>query len=192
MARLDGKLGIVTGAGSRISQVTATLLVERGAAMIINNINGPAAESLACGLKERGLSAFTTTTDTDADLLARHLRVNVGGSLLDAKQAVSQMLARCGGVIINISACTVLSGELVRPMYGTSKAAVVGMARNFPAQYGKQVDSFDGHNAIRYPHTQGTSDDFTRGASVTDAPHPAAGRWAPRRDCQPHGLSYVQ
>jgi hypothetical protein len=86
MARLDGKLGIITGAGSGISQVTATLLLERGAVVIISNIDGPAAESVACGIKERGLFAVPTTTDIDADLLTRVLRVDVSGALLGAKQ----------------------------------------------------------------------------------------------------------
>ncbi len=35
MARLNGKIAIVTGSGSGIGQVTATLLAERGAAVII-------------------------------------------------------------------------------------------------------------------------------------------------------------
>jgi NAD(P)-dependent dehydrogenase (short-subunit alcohol dehydrogenase family) len=191
MARLDGKIGIVTGAGSRIGQVTATLLVERGAAVIISNINPPTAESVVYGLKERGLFGVTTTTGTDADLLARLSRVNVGGSLLGAKQGISQMLVRGGGVMINASAGTVLSGELARPMYGKSNAAIIGMASNIPAQCGKQVDAFDGHNVIRHPQAQDSCDDSARCASVSDAPHPAARRRLPRRDCRPHGLFCV-
>jgi NAD(P)-dependent dehydrogenase (short-subunit alcohol dehydrogenase family) len=162
MAHLDGKIGIVTGAGSGSGQVTATLLAERGAAVISTNINGPAAESVACGHKERGLFAVTTTTNIDADLLARVLRVNVSGSLLGAKQGISQMFARGGGVIINTSAGTALSGKLVRPMYGTSNAAIIGMTCNIATHYGKQGDSFDGQNAIRHPHTRGSCDDSTR------------------------------
>ena len=192
MARLEGKIGIVTGAGSGIGQVTAALLPERGAVVIISNINGPAAESVACGLKERGLFAVPTTTDIDAGLLARVSRVDVSGALLGAKQGISQMLARGGGVIINTSARTVLSRELVRPMYGTSKASIIGMARNIATQYGKLRDSFDGYNVVRHPHTRGSCDDSTRGASVSDTPHPAAMRWPLRRHCQPRGLSYVQ
>ena len=68
---LGGKIGTVSGAGSRIGQVTATLLDERGAAVIISNINGLAAEFMACGLKERGMFAVTTTAEIDADPLAR-------------------------------------------------------------------------------------------------------------------------
>jgi len=192
MARLDENIGIVTGAGSGIGQVTATLLRERGAAVIISNINSPATESVACGLKERGSFAVTTTTDIDVDLLARIPRVNVSGFLLDARQGISQILARGGGVIINTSARTVLSRELVRPMYGTSKASIIGMARNIATQYGKLRDSFDGYNVVRHPHTRGSCDDSTRGASVSDTPHPAATSRPPQRHCQPRGLCCVQ
>jgi NAD(P)-dependent dehydrogenase (short-subunit alcohol dehydrogenase family) len=191
MARLEGKIGIVTGAGSGIGQVTAALLPERGAVVIISNINGPAAESVTCGLKERGLFAVPTTTDIDADLLARVSRVDVSGALLGAKQGISQMLARSGGVIINTSAGAVLSGELVRPIYSTSEAAIIGMTRNIATQYGKQGDSFDGHDAIRHPHTRGSCDNSTPGASVGDTPHLAATRRTPGIHCQPRGLSCV-
>jgi NAD(P)-dependent dehydrogenase (short-subunit alcohol dehydrogenase family) len=182
MARLNGKIAIVTGSGSGIGQVTATLLAERGAAVIIADINGPAAKAVAGGLRERGLSAVATTTDLgdedqiadmvfvavrefggldilynnatllapqvmardmaitgiDADLLALVLRVNVSGSVLAAKYAIPHMLARGGGVIINTSAVAGLLGELDHPMYGTSKAAIIGMTRNIATRYGKQ------------------------------------------------------
>jgi NAD(P)-dependent dehydrogenase (short-subunit alcohol dehydrogenase family) len=182
MARLDGKIAIITGAGSGIGQVTAALLAERGAAVIIADINGQAAKAVADGLQERGLSAVASTTDLgdeaqiadmvqvavrefggldilynnaallapdvmardmaitdiDADILAQVLGVNVSGSLLGAKHAIPHMLARGGGVIINTSAGTAFLGELVRPMYGTSKAAIIGMTRNIATQYGKQ------------------------------------------------------
>ena len=192
MARLDENIGIVTGAGSGIGQVTITFLPEHGAAMIISNINGPATESAAGGLKECGLLAVTTTTDIDKDLLTRVLGVNVSVSLLGAKRGFSQMLSRSGEVIINTGAGTVLSGELVPPMYGTPKGAIIDMNRNIATQYCKQGDSFGGHDAIRHPHTQGSCDDSTRGANVKDTPPPAATSRPPQRHCQPGSFSCAQ
>jgi NAD(P)-dependent dehydrogenase (short-subunit alcohol dehydrogenase family) len=77
-------------------------------------------------------------TDIDADLWDRVLRVNLRGYVLGAKHAVPAMLARGGGVIIHTTSGTGLQGELVRPAYGTSKAAVIGFTRNVATQYGKQ------------------------------------------------------
>lgn len=192
MARLDENIGIVIGAGSGIGQVTITFLPEHGAVMITSNINGPATESVAGGLKECGLFAVTKTTDIDADLLTRVLGVNVSVPLLGVKRGFSQMLSRSGEVMINTSAGTVLSGELVPPMYGTPKAAIIAMNRNIATQYCKQGDSFGGHNAIRHPHTQGSCDDSTRGAGVKNTPPPAATSWPPRRHCQPGSFSCAQ
>lgn len=44
------------------------------------------------------------------------------------------------------------------------------MARNFPTQYGKQADSFDGNSAICHLHTRSSCDDSTGGASISDTP----------------------
>lgn len=77
-------------------------------------------------------------TDTDASLFAQVLNVNVVGYLLGAKHAIPHMLARGGGVIINTSSGAGIQAELVRPMYGTSKAAIIGLTRNIATQYGRQ------------------------------------------------------
>ncbi|MGX1675507.1 SDR family NAD(P)-dependent oxidoreductase [Streptomyces sp. NPDC055400] len=77
-------------------------------------------------------------TDIDPDLWDRVLRVNLRGYALGSKHAIPAMLADGGGVIINTTSGTGLLGELSRPAYGTSKAAIVGLTRNIAAQYGKQ------------------------------------------------------
>lgn len=77
-------------------------------------------------------------TDIDADLFARVLRVNVIGYTLGAKHAIPHMLKRGAGLIINSSSNTALQGDLVRPMYGTSKAGITGLTRHIATQYGKQ------------------------------------------------------
>jgi NAD(P)-dependent dehydrogenase (short-subunit alcohol dehydrogenase family) len=77
-------------------------------------------------------------TDIDADLWDRVMRVNLRGYVLGAKHAIPTMLARGGGVIVHTASGTGLQGELARPAYGTSKAAVIGFTRNVATQYGKQ------------------------------------------------------
>jgi hypothetical protein len=84
--------------------------------VIISNINGLAAEFMACGLKERGMFAVTTTAEIDADPLARVLRVNLSGALLGAKQGPAQVLVR-GEESLSIP-------MLARPLRGTGRSDV--------------------------------------------------------------------
>jgi NAD(P)-dependent dehydrogenase (short-subunit alcohol dehydrogenase family) len=50
MGRLDGKVAIVTGAGSGIGEATARLMAHEGASVVVADIDGTAAERVAGGL----------------------------------------------------------------------------------------------------------------------------------------------
>src|SRR6266550_9060484 len=50
MGRLDGKVAIVTGAGSGIGEATARLMAHEGASVVVADIDGSAAERVAGGL----------------------------------------------------------------------------------------------------------------------------------------------
>ena len=180
MAALTDKVAIVTGSASGIGEATAELLAERGAAVVVADINEAGGEVVAARIRARGFQAVAVRTDlndegdiermvasaatefggvdvlhnnaalTNPDVLGRDgaisetdgplfesvLRVNVVGSLLAAKHAVPQMLARGGGVIINMSSAAGIQGWPDHPMYGISKAALVGLTRDVAAQYG--------------------------------------------------------
>jgi NAD(P)-dependent dehydrogenase (short-subunit alcohol dehydrogenase family) len=79
----------------------------------------------------------TAITDIDPELWDRVMRVNLRGYVLGAKHAIPAMLDRGGGVILHTTSGTGLQGELARPAYGTSKAAIIGFTRNVATQYGK-------------------------------------------------------
>jgi NAD(P)-dependent dehydrogenase (short-subunit alcohol dehydrogenase family) len=79
----------------------------------------------------------TDVVDIDAELFLTILRVNVLGYALATKHAIPRMLDRGGGVIINTSSAAAHSAEMVRPMYATSKAAILGWTRNVATQYGR-------------------------------------------------------
>ena len=73
----------------------------------------------------------------DVDLWDLTMAVNVRGYMLCTKYVVPSMLQRGGGVVINTASGAGLQGELVRPAYGTSKAAIMGFTRSVATQYGK-------------------------------------------------------
>jgi NAD(P)-dependent dehydrogenase (short-subunit alcohol dehydrogenase family) len=182
MGNLNGKVAVVTGAAGGIGKATATLMAQRGAAVVLGDIKGDLVEAAAQDLRDAGHEALgvevdvddeaqveglmaaavqtfggldilhnnaalldpdvvsrdMAITDIDADLFRRVLSVNVVGYLMGAKHAIPRMLERGGGVVINTGSSTGVQSELVRPMYGASKAAVHGMTRNIATQYGKQ------------------------------------------------------
>lgn len=61
--QFEGSLALVTGAASGIGAATATLLGERGAHVVIADINGEGAQQLAKELEERGMAATAITCD---------------------------------------------------------------------------------------------------------------------------------
>ena len=72
-----------------------------------------------------------------SDLCDAVFRVNVIAPILTVKHTVPQMIKRGGGVIINTASVAGVLAQLTRPLYGTSKAAVIGLTRNIATQYGR-------------------------------------------------------
>jgi NAD(P)-dependent dehydrogenase (short-subunit alcohol dehydrogenase family) len=68
----------------------------------------------------------------------RTLAVNLRGPMLGCKHAIPRMLERGGGVIVNTSSASGLTGDLVRTAYGVSKAGLDALTRYVATQYGKR------------------------------------------------------
>jgi NAD(P)-dependent dehydrogenase (short-subunit alcohol dehydrogenase family) len=62
MGRLDGKVAIVTGAGSGIGEATARLMAREGASVVVADINGAEAERVA-GELDRAVAAEVDVSD---------------------------------------------------------------------------------------------------------------------------------
>jgi NAD(P)-dependent dehydrogenase (short-subunit alcohol dehydrogenase family) len=62
MGRLEGKVAIVTGAGSGIGEATARLMAHEGASVVVADIDGPAAERVA-GELDRAVAAEVDVSD---------------------------------------------------------------------------------------------------------------------------------
>ena len=63
MGRLEGKVALITGAGSGIGEACAMLFAEEGARVVVEDINGAAAERVATAIREAGHQAFSVQGD---------------------------------------------------------------------------------------------------------------------------------
>src|SRR5947207_7219225 len=63
MGRLEGKVAIVTGAGSGIGEATARLMVREGASVVVADINGAEAERVAGELGSSAVAAEVDVSD---------------------------------------------------------------------------------------------------------------------------------
>lgn len=82
---------------------------------------------------------------TDLDIVTnpqslwdRAYNINVMGMVRLCRRLIPQMIERGGGSIINISSGTAIRGEAIRPAYGSSKAAILGLTRNIAAAYARK------------------------------------------------------
>lgn len=180
---LDGRVAIVTGGGRGIGEGIATALAASGAFVVVNDINGAAAESVAADLRAKGLRAEGVVADAanydDVEAMmrgiaGRHGRLdilvnNVGivpfdesgpvsrftfpkstpalwdrdinivlrSGLVCSNVALTHMIPRRGGKIVNIGSIAGHTGMVALTVYGAAKAAVIGFTRALAAEVGR-------------------------------------------------------
>ncbi len=79
MARLDGKVAVITGAGSGIGRVAAGLFAAEGARVVVADVVGGDAESAAAEIVGVGGDAVAVTADvSDEDQVATMIATAVG------------------------------------------------------------------------------------------------------------------
>jgi NAD(P)-dependent dehydrogenase (short-subunit alcohol dehydrogenase family) len=106
--------------------ITATVAELGGVDVLVNNHALTAPDVLARDIR---------VADLDPELFARVFRVNVIAYAMAAKHCIPRMIQRGGGVIINIGSAAAHASEAVRPMYGTTKSAVLGLTRNIATHH---------------------------------------------------------
>jgi len=163
--RLAGKTALVTAAGQGIGRATAEAYAREGASVLALDIHAPSLEELACvhGVRTRRFDV-TDQTAIDAlahelgsiDVLFNGAGFVHHGTILDCDDAawdfsfdlnvrsmyrliratLPGMLARGRGSIVNVaSAASSIKGVPNRFVYGTTKAAVIGLTKSIAADF---------------------------------------------------------
>lgn len=159
--RLLNKTALVTAAGQGIGRAIAEAFIREGAQVIATDLNAGLLQGLDCITA----ALDVTDKQQVATFLAKHAHVDVlancagfvhHGSILDCSEAdwdfsfnlnvrsmfrlaqgvLPGMLARGSGSIVNIaSVASSIKGAPNRFIYGTTKAAVIGLTKSIAADY---------------------------------------------------------
>lgn len=165
MNRLNGKLALVTAAGQGIGRASALAMAAEGAEVMATDINSnllqsyagmpnvrtavldvtdvKAVEKLIAGLPPLKVlfncagfvhqGTVLDCADRDWDF---SFNLNVRSMFHTIKAALPRMLQNGGGSIINMaSVCSSIRGLPNRFVYGTTKAAVIGLTKAIAADY---------------------------------------------------------
>ena len=151
----NGKTAIVTGGASGIGLATAELLAERGARVVVWDVNARTeavdvtdARQIAAAIARvpevdilvhsAAIQTYGTAVSTDDATWDRTMLVNVTAAFLVSRAVIPKMLERGGGVISLVGSVQSVGAIANSAAYVTSKHAVLGLAKSIALDYAKQ------------------------------------------------------
>ena len=162
MGRLDGKRALVTAAGQGIGRASAVAMAAEGAQVFATDVNADLLSGMPDGVETFVLNALDdasvsegvaraqpdvlfncagfvhhgTVLDATDDEWDFAFDLNVRSMLRTMRAALPGMVERGSGSIINMSsACSSVIGAPNRFIYGTTKAAVIGMTKSVAVDF---------------------------------------------------------
>ena len=165
MGPLKGQVAVVTAAGQGIGRATAVALQRAGAEVIATDVDATLLDDLvtATGMAVRRMDVLDDTSvrdvigsieridvlfncagrvdrgsvlDLSDDQLVAAFDLNVRSMVRTIRAAQPGMLTRGSGCIINMaSVVSSVKGAVDRCIYGTTKAAVIGLTKSVAADY---------------------------------------------------------
>ncbi|MEQ8801182.1 SDR family NAD(P)-dependent oxidoreductase [Haliea sp.] len=125
---LEKRAQEITLGGGRTWSMGLDVSSERAWSRIIERLDEESL-SLDIMVNNAGIPAMGTIEETDLASWRRVMAINLDGTFLGCKFAISHMKQRGGGVIVNISSIGALRASVVGPAYGASKAGVWNLTR---------------------------------------------------------------